>query len=175
MLLRLGLWIAVAAAVVLAKGAPPAGPTFEELIFDKADFMKRLPEYTLLWPDPAKQPKAPATFGEVEAALKELGTVPGVQFFHAPPELTLPVIARFIRPEYPEKMLKKGEAGSAKFLVLINSAGNVTALYCFQCTNKEFAIAGAHCLVDWKFHPAVYNKTKVSILTVLPVQFAAVK
>lgn len=170
-LLPLGLWMTFAVTGLLGADKPPAAPSFEQIIFDKADFIKRLPENTLIWPDPTTHPKSPRTFVVVEGALKELGDVPGVKFFRAPPEVTLPIISRFSLPPYPEKMLKTKKPGEVRFLILINSTGSVSALYCFQATSNEFAIAAAQCVVDWKFQPALYGKTKVSILTVMPVVF----
>lgn len=142
-----------------------------EVIWDKGMFVTRLPKKTLCFPSLYKLPKGTPSRKDLDEAIKTLGNTPETEFIMLPEGFALPKVKHSVKPHYPWELAKDHVSGSAEFLVLIGASGKVAALYCNKATEKDFATAGAACLVQWSFTPSEVEGTNVAVMVLIPVTF----
>ncbi len=149
--------------------------SFEEVIFDKADFLSRLPKKTLVSPfggRPHRAEMVETAKKNLAKALAEFGDPGDRELVLLPQTATHPKVARHVAPTYPRDLREQGVTGEALFLVLVNAEGKVGALHCPFYTDRRFAIHGAAAIARWTYNSGELGETAVPVLIAQPISFS---
>ncbi len=170
-------YVIAAALTVLSPAAEKAKPdklTLEDVIFDASYLKKMLGPKTLVATvaetDKTKA-KPAATLADVTKAITEARLDVGTQIFVLPEGATPPKLQSSIPTTYPPGHHVTKDAIKADFLVFIGADGAIKCLYCYQQTDRLFALAAAMAVVKWRYTPAMIQGTAVPVLTKLAMVF----
>ncbi len=141
--------------------------TLEEVIFDASYLKSQLGPKTLL----VAGNKSGEITPELPQKLTEEGFAKATRFFLFPSEATPPKLYHSIPHSYPQSMRQGRESGSANFVALVGADGKVQNIYCYQHTDRLFAIAYAAALARWRYEPAKINGTAVPVLVDIPASY----
>jgi outer membrane biosynthesis protein TonB len=141
---------------------PPAGPpTLEDVIFDPHYLKQGLGPKTLLCvinPPPTLPP-------EVATAITAAGLKDVTELLPLPAGATPLQRDKTVAPRFPDEKRRWGSPGKTGFLVHVGADGKVLGLYCFQASDRDYAVAAAQALLYWRYKPAKLNGTAVPVLT----------
>ncbi len=144
-----------------------AALTLEDVIFD-ADYLKtQLGPKTLLTAGARSGEITP----ELPQKLTEAGLAKETRFFLFPAEASPPKLYFSIPHSYPQSMRQGRESGTAHFLALVGTDGKVKNIYCYQHTDRVFAIAYAAAVSRWRYEPAKIKGTAVPVLVDIPASY----
>lgn len=161
------LILASASAAADKASAPKAPLTLEDVIFDADHLRRMLGPKTLLVPG-AKSGEITA---ELPLKLAAEGFAKATRFFQFPIESSPPKLYYSIPHSYPQRMRQGRESGSANFVALVGVDGKVKCVYCYQYSDRLFAIAYAAALSKWRYEPAKINGTAVPVLVDIPASY----
>lgn len=141
--------------------------TLEDVIFDVSYLKKALGPKTLLaFEKPTTE--IPVALSQ---ALTESGLAATTKFVLLPPDFSKLKLKDSIAYNYPQKLRRNRTTGEASFLAYIGADGAVKTIYCYQNTDRTFALAVAAAVVRWKYEPIKIKDTAVPLLYVLNMQY----
>jgi TonB family protein len=160
----------VSAALSAAPSAPPAAlPTLEEVIFNVSHLKQTLGSKMMISPIDS-QSDVPA--GVMEA-IKSVQLDEICELSLLPAGATPLKRQRMIAPKFPEAQRRQKTDGRVAFLVSVAADGSVVGLYCYEASDRAFAIAAAQAMLSWKFKPATINKAAIPVLTAQLFEFGS--
>lgn len=135
-------------------------------VVDRDGFVARLPDTVFVAPPLASG----QSLERFEAGLSSLGA--DAKLAQLPEGAVTPVI-RLTPPSTSPVDMSRLESGSASadFLVLVNSAGQLEAIYCYQSTDPAIEQSAATLLGRTRFTPAKVNGVSVPVVMAMPVTF----
>ncbi len=141
--------------------------TLEDVIFDAGYLKTQLGPKTLL----TAGAKSAEITPELPQKLAETGLAKATRFFLFPAEGSPPKLYFSIPHSYPQSMRQGRESGTAHFLALVGTDGKVKTIFCYQHTDRLFAIAYAAAVSRWRYEPAKIKGTPVPVLVDIPASY----
>lgn len=159
----------LAPALRAADKEKPAAPdiTLEDVIFDARSIRDILGPKTLIVANKRGQ-ELPV---ELSKAIAEADFSSKTRLFVFPDDGTRPKLVSSVPYSYPRSLRQGKNSGHANFIVHIDASGNVRSLYCYDHTERLFALAVAASIVKWRYEPAKIAGTPVPVLLEVPAEF----
>jgi len=146
---------------------PPPSLTLEDIIFEPDLLRQGLGANTLIVPDKKNAAIPPS----LTAAMTAAGFTRKTRLYAFPENARRPKLKSSVPYDYPHSLRQGKTRGQANFLVSIGADGAVRGLYCYEHTDRLFALAAAAAIVKWRYEPAAINDTALPVLLELPMHY----
>lgn len=146
---------------------PTEGITLEDVIFDANLLKQGLGANTLIVSDKKNTPLPT----ELTAAISAAGFADKTRLYDFPENARRPKLKKSIPYTYPRSLRQGKTRGHANFLVALGADGAVRGLYCYEHSDRLFALAAAAAIVKWRYEPAAINDTAVPVLMEVPMHY----
>ncbi|MCH6256676.1 energy transducer TonB [Puniceicoccaceae bacterium K14] len=80
-------------------------------------------------------------------------------------------VLKTVQPEYPERMLQRGESGQVLLKVIVSEDGKLAETKVISATNRDFGSSALQAVKNWKFEAAQKEGKSVAQVVVVPVRF----